>query len=71
MNKVYKIVEKILASGVEQVTLTRKQAEMLVDGAKKTASKTRDKETQRLRLELYRAEEEIRAVADRMKGARK
>jgi hypothetical protein len=44
---------------------------MLVAGSRKVASKTRDKDTQRLRLELYRSEQELRAVADRMKEARK
>ena len=71
MNKIFAIVEKILATGVQQVTLTRRQAEMLVAGSRKIASKTRDKDTQRLRLELYRSEQELRAVADRMKEARK
>jgi hypothetical protein len=71
MNKIFAIVEKILATCVQQVTLTRRQAEMLVAGSRKVASKTRDKDTQRLRLELYRSEQELRAVADRMKEARK
>jgi len=71
MNKIFAIVDKILATGVQQVTLTRRQAEMLVAGSRKVASKTRDKDTQRLRLELYRSEQELRAVADRMKEARK
>jgi len=53
------------------VTLTRRQAEMLVAGSRKVASKTRDKDTQRLRLASYRAASELRAVADRLDKERK
>jgi hypothetical protein len=71
MNKIFAIVEKILATGVQQVTLTRRQAEMLVAGSRKVASKTRDKDTQRIRLASYRAASELRAVADRLDKERK
>lgn len=71
MNKIFSIVEKILATGVAQVTLTRRQAEMLVAGSRKIASKTRDKDTQRLRLACHRAEEALEAVRERLQSARK
>jgi hypothetical protein len=71
MNKIFIAVEKILASGVEQVTLTRKQALILTEFAKRISDKKRDTETKRLRLAMHRAEEALKAVADRLDKERK
>lgn len=70
MIKLIEQIEKILSLGTEQVTLTRSQVIRLLDHAKRTAAKSCDVNTKRLRLELYRSEAELKKVANRMEAAR-
>ena len=78
MKKLVKQITRILDAGAEQVTLSRAQVLGLLEHAEKRAQKSRDKETQRLRLSMHRAEEELRAMSAavlrlsaKLKGARK
>lgn len=78
MNRLVKQITRILDAGAEQVTLSRAQVLGLLEHAEATSKKSRDKETQRLRLAMHRAEEELRAMSAavlrlsaKLKGARK
>jgi hypothetical protein len=71
MTKLVKQITRILDAGAEQVTLSRGQVLGLLEQAEATSKKSRDKDTQRLRLAMHRAEEALKAVTERLEGARK
>lgn len=65
MNKLIAQIQKICALGTPNITLTRSQVTRLLDYAEKTAAKSRDGETKRLRLAMHRAEEALQALTRR------
>lgn len=68
MNKLIAQIQKLCALGTPQVTLSRSQVTRLLEYAEKTAAKSRDIETKRLRLAMHRAETALGAAVRQLEA---
>ena len=63
-------LEQLLAAKPKTVTLQASDLQRLIDWARRTADKRRDKDTKRLRCAMYRAAGTMRAAADKLDEVR-
>jgi hypothetical protein len=70
MNKLIAQIQKLCALGTPNITLTRSQVTRLLEYAEKTARKNKYKETSRLRLAIWRAEETLTSTLVSLKKER-
>ena len=68
MNKLIAQIQKLCALGTPNITLTRSQVTRLLEYAEKTAAKSRDAETKRLRLAMHRAETALAACVRQLEA---
>ena len=63
-------IERMIAAKPEYVRLKARDAQRLIDWARRTADKRRNMDTKKLRCAMYRQAQALRAAADKLDAAR-